>query len=144
VPEESAGGLYLTNGGQDAGLMSIASMTVAGTNVGDPRLAWPDDLYAWLVARPEYDPSDPRDVVVSGRPGVLIDADVEPEPGESIDMIGYGAPTFWLVDIPERARFIEVRLDSSSGIVVLGPAPVGDAEGYWQTLDELVATIEFR
>lgn len=145
VPGETVGGLYLVHGNQDAGIMSIASITVAGASAADPRLAWPDDLYAWLDRRPEYEPAQPVDVEVDGHQGIEIDTDTNPPSGSRVEIIGTGvAGAFWLADIHERDRFIEVRFTPDTGIVIFGPAPLDANEAYWAALDELVATIRFR
>lgn len=134
----------LQRGEQDASISSIASTTVAGNKSSDPPLPWPDDLYSWLVDRPEFEPTQPQDVTIGGHPGIAIDAVGTPKGGTSIQMVGVGNGLFWLVDQPQPWRFIEVKTGQGSGIVIVTNAPLDASDAFWKALDQLVATLKFR
>jgi len=128
----------------DAGIMSIATLTVRGATAADPWIPWPDDIHAWLAGRPEFRPSAPRETTVGGQPGIIIDFDVvvgpETDTGDWIKY-GDGRPNgFNLRGADgERWRLVVVNTGAGSGIVAIVGVKPADFEEATAALGRLLA-----
>jgi hypothetical protein len=144
VDGDHPGNVDLQRGEQDAGISSIADTTVADTTVAASaggKSPWPDDMVAWLNSRPEFTPGPPRQVMIGGRAATQVDVNVNAA-GEQISMVCNAA--CWLVDGNFVMSFTEVRNSDGTGIVVITQVPADKFDDWSQSLDQLMATIEFR
>jgi hypothetical protein len=145
VQGDNQSDIDLQRGDQDAGILSISSTTIAPAMSGDPALPWPEDLHAWLEARPEFTPTVPRQVALGGRPATLVDADARVPSGTRVEMVcSEPRHSCWLVDHADRWRFIEVKSGDGPGIVVITNGTPDAFDSYARALDQLLATLKFR
>jgi hypothetical protein len=145
VQGDNQSDIDLQRGDQDAGILSTSSTTVSPVRSGDPALPWPQDLHAWLEARPEFTPTVPRQVALGGRPATLIDADLTVPSGTRIEMVcAEPRHSCWLADHNDRWRFIEVKNEDGPGIVVITNGMPDGFDSYARALDQLLATLRFR
>lgn len=140
--------------GSEADLIGNRLLILSADDYGvveaDGAKPWPDDLFAWLEARPEFDPDHPRVITVVGTEGSLIDATAEwtPGPGQRDAQllilpreIGRGGEEA-LHNGTFRWRFIEVEPGAGAGLVLVMWSPTEDFDAWMQAAWEVIESIE--
>ncbi|MGH2445622.1 MAG: hypothetical protein ACRDGD_06230 [Candidatus Limnocylindria bacterium] len=127
-----------------------ASMRVTAAAGAEP---WPDDLYAWLDGRPEFEPSQPQVISVGGRPATMIEAVADYEPTATrenlpIIQIGPSSPTDGtLVALTEGSvtwRLIEVDLGDGAGVVIIYLGATDTFDAWAAEVEEVLDTVRFE
>ena len=126
-----------------AGFESLSGTTVAPAP-GGAQGPWPDDLYAWLAAQPEFTPAAPRETTIGGRHAVTIDVDVQLALSDAPRVVVTAGKDEWkTVREPEKWRFAEIRTAVHSGVVIIMPAAPAAFDEAAAALDRLLASMAF-
>jgi hypothetical protein len=144
------GSVNLTGPTQPASIMSIAAMTVRGAKSTDSWVPWPADIHAWLAMRAEFRPSEPRSITIGGRPATVIDVDVVTPLADTGDWVKCG-PASCGINLRAandsgawRIHMVIVPTGTGTGIVAYTDAPRDGFDAAAASLDQLVATLQFR
>jgi len=132
-----------------ASFVSLDSLTVRGATSTSPWQPWPDDIHAWMAARPEFRPDAARSGVVGGQPAVIVDATYVREkitdPG---DWMKYGTGPSDGLNLkgswPGRVRIVVVHTGPTSGVVVVMDAALDAFDDATASLDRVLATLTFK
>lgn len=131
-------------------IADAAQMTVIEPSGTQP---WPDDLFAWLAERPEFEPSQPESTSLAGFPATIIEAAsnydaTETEPTRRFAQIGpqesAAGLLLALVDGPATWRFIEVDLGEAGTIVITYLHPTASFDAFAVEVQAILEHLEIN
>jgi hypothetical protein len=129
-------------------IMSMATITLAGTGGSQPYTAFPPDFGAWLASRSEFNVVATKSETFGGRAGSQIDADFVWVAGSrKYEFLHYADNQGWLYDDGtqgNRARFVILPGSGWTGVVILMESPITAFDAASAALDQLLAGLSFR